>query len=322
MTDYSRDVTTPIPVMTSSSSNTPTVIEPAVPRRKRRTGSTSLHFGNYRILGLISRGGTCGVYLAACVTTGRRVALKILDPHWGRHDDIVERMFAEQRIASSVSHPGLLQISEALRAPDGTPYLVMELLDGENLGELVERGLMTIGAIVAIGAQVATAVGALHDADIVHCDIKPDNVFLLYERGLEGWPRVKVIDYGVSCHVGDVTHDAIAGTPSCMGPEQWRGAPTPKSDVYSLGCLLYWIATGAPPFAGPLPQLMLSHSNLLPVRPADKRAIPTELERIIMRALAKDPAMRPTMREMAKDLTALAAQYPTQDISQLLEVVA
>ncbi|MFT3694165.1 MAG: serine/threonine-protein kinase [Kofleriaceae bacterium] len=316
MSDYSRDVTTPIPLMTGQPE------QPNVPRRKRRSGSTSLQFGNYRILGIISRGGTCGVYLAVCVKTGKRVALKILDPHWGKQTDIVDRMFAEHTIASSVSHPGLLQISDAQRAPDGTPYLVMELLDGENLGELVERGRMTIGAIIAIGAQVANAVTALHAKDIVHCDIKPDNVFLLYERGLEGWPRIKVIDYGVSCRVGDVTNDAIAGTPSCMAPEQWRGAPTPKSDVYSLGCLLYWLVTGAPPFAGPLPQLMLSHSNVLPVRPTEKREIPAELERMIMRSLSKDPAMRPSMEQLAKELTALAAQYPTQDISQLLEVVA
>jgi len=310
---HSREVTAPLPLM---------VVPRPEPRRKRRSGSTSLQFGNYRVLGLISRGGTCGVYLAAHVVTQARVALKILDPHWGKHEDIVERMFTEHQIASAVSHPGLLEISEAQRAPDGTPYLVMELLDGENLGELVERGRVVVGAIAAIGAQIAAAVAALHDADIIHCDIKPDNVFLLYERGLEGWPRIKVIDYGVSQHADSDSSDAIAGTPSCMAPEQWRGAPTPKSDVYALGCLLYWIFTGAPPFAGPLPQLMLSHSNMLAVRPSEKREIPASLERLIMRALSKDPAMRPSMRDMAHDLTDVAAQYPTSEVSQLLEVVA
>ncbi|MEO8550157.1 MAG: serine/threonine-protein kinase [Kofleriaceae bacterium] len=291
-----------------------------VPRRKRRTGATSLQLGDYRILGLISRGGTCGVYLGSHVHTEERVALKILDPHWARQTDIIDRMFAEHQIAKAVSHDGLLDIRDAQRSPEGTPYLVMELLDGENLGELVERGRVVAGAIASIGAQIADAVSALHDANIVHCDIKPDNVFLLYERGLEGWPRIKVIDFGVSQRVGDDLDNAIAGTPSCMAPEQWLGAPTPKSDVYSLGCLLYWLVTGSPPFCGPLPQLMLSHSNVLPVRPSDKRELPAELERLIMRALAKDPAMRPTMREMTRDLSALAAQYPTGEVSQLLEV--
>lgn len=307
MSDYSRDVTSPL-------------MGQMVPRRQRRSGTTSLQFGDYRILGLISRGGTCGVYLAVHVITQERVALKILDPHWAKQPDIIERMFDEHQIASSVSHPGLLDIKDAHYSPDGTPYLVMELLDGENLGELVERGRVVIGAIAAIGAQVADAVSALHDANIVHCDIKPDNVFLLYERGLEGWPRIKVIDYGVSQRIGVPNDDAIAGTPSCMAPEQWRGSPTPKSDVYSLGCLLYWLITGAPPFCGPLPQLMLAHANMMPVRPSEKRELPAELERLIVRSLAKDPAMRPTMREMARDLAALAAQYPTGEVSQLLEV--
>jgi eukaryotic-like serine/threonine-protein kinase len=307
MTDYSREVTSPM-------------VGHATPRRKRRSGSTSLQFGDYRILGIISRGGTSGVYLGAHVVTQERRALKILDPVWHKHEEIIDRMFAEHQVSSAVSHPGLLEIHSFGRAPDGTPYLVMELLDGENLGELVERGRVVTGAIAAIGAQVAHAVSAMHDRDIVHCDIKPDNVFLLYERGLEGWPRIKVIDFGVSQCADAKVSDAIAGTPSCMAPEQWRGEPTAKSDVYALGCLLYWLVTGAPPFTGPLPQLMLSHTNVLPQRPSEVRELPAELERIIMRALSKDPAMRPTMREIARDLSALAAQYPTGEISQLLEV--
>ena len=309
MKDYSREVTCPM-------------VGEAMPRRKRRSGTTSLQFGDYRILGIISRGGTSAVYLGAHVLTQKRVALKILDSVWLQHEEIIDRMFAEHQIASAVRHDGLLEIDSFNRAPDGTPYLVMELLDGENLGELAERGRVVTGAIAAIGAQIADAVAAMHDHDIIHCDIKPDNVFLLYERGLEGWPRIKVIDYGVSQRVDCAKSDAIAGTPSCMAPEQWRGAPVAKSDVYALGCLLYWLVTGAPPFTGPLPQLMLSHSNVLPTRPSEKRELPAELERIIMRALAKDPAMRPTMRDMTRDLSALTAQYPTSDISQLLEVAA
>ena len=145
MTDYSREVTTPL--MGAQSVD---------PRRRRRIGSTSLQFGDYRILGMISRGGTCGVYLAAHIVTQERVALKILDPHWGKHEDIVERMFAEHsdRLRGLASRPARDPAS-AQRAPDGTPYLVMELLDGENLGELVERGRVVVGAIAAIGAQIA-----------------------------------------------------------------------------------------------------------------------------------------------------------------------
>ena len=148
-------------------------------------------------------------------------------------------------------------------------------------------------------------------------------MFVLYARGLNGWPRIKVIDYGVSQRESAQDSSTIAGTPSCMPPEQWRGEPVAKSDVYSLGCVLYWMVTGAPPFTGPLPQLMIvAHQRAAGSRPSTIRDLPAELERIIMRALAKDPAMRPTMKDMARDLAAFAAQYPTTQEIQLLEAKA
>ena len=306
VTDQSRDVTTPL-------------LGAAQP--KRHSDADTFQLGDYQILGLLARGGTGGVYLASHIRTQQRVAIKVLDPHWGKHDELVSRLLDEYAIARRVDHPGLLEIHAAGRSADGVTYLVMELLDGENLGDLVDRGRVVVGAIAAIGAQIARAVSSLHSAGIVHCDIKPDNVFLLYEEGMQGWPRIKVIDYGVSQRVDEPVRDSIAGTPSCMAPEQWRGTPTVKSDVYSLGCLLYWLATGVPPFTGPLPHLMLSHSNALPERPSTRRELPAELERLIMRALQKDPAMRPTMRDMARDLSALSAAYPTGAITGLIEAV-
>jgi eukaryotic-like serine/threonine-protein kinase len=292
------------------------------PSMGRSTKERPVLLGDYQILGLLARGGTGGVYLGAHVRTQTRVAIKMLDPHWRKHEDVVRRMLDEHAVASSVSHNGLLAIHAAEQMFDGTPYLVMELLDGENLGELVERGNIVMNAIAAIGAQIADAVAALHEAGIVHCDIKPDNVFVLYQPGLNGWPRIKVIDYGVSQRESTRDGSVIAGTPSCMAPEQWRGEPITKSDVYSLGCVLYWMVTGVPPFMGPLPQLMMSHTSAMPPRPSATRELPPELERIIMRALSKDPAMRPTMKEMARDLAAFAAQYPTTQEIQLLEAKA
>ncbi|HEY3803492.1 MAG TPA: serine/threonine-protein kinase [Kofleriaceae bacterium] len=294
----------------------------SAPSTGRPTKERPVMLGDYEILGLLARGGTGGVYLGSHVQTGARVAIKMLDPHWRRHDDVVNRMLAEYEVSRCVSHVGLLEVRGAERMWDGTPYLVMELLDGENLGELVERGTIVMNAIAAIGAQIADAVAALHDAGVIHCDLKPDNVFVLYQSGLNGWPRIKVIDYGVSQREAQHDGSTIAGTPSCMPPEQWRGEPVTKSDVYALGCVLYWMVTGAPPFHGPLPQLMMSHTSALPARPSTIRDLPSELERIIMRALAKDPAMRPTMKDMARDLAAFAAQYPTTQEIQLLEAKA
>ncbi|HEU4610435.1 MAG TPA: serine/threonine-protein kinase, partial [Kofleriaceae bacterium] len=157
-------------------------------------------------------------------------------------------------------------------------------------------------------AQVASALAALHAAGVVHCDVKPENVFVLQD-GREAYPRVKVIDFGVSRMVDEPPPEeaSIAGTPAYMAPEQWRGRPAPASDVYALGCMLYELATGETPFDGSLPQLMLAHLEQRPARPTWLRAgVPIELERVILRALAKDPALRPTMRELADELGDLA----------------
>ena len=213
-------------------------------------------------------------------------------------------MIAEHTVANSVTHPGLLEVHAANRTSMNLPYLVMELLDGENLGELADRGPIQLDAVLAIGAQIASALAALHGAGYAHCDVKADNVFVLYQSTLAGWPRIKVIDYGVARHVDAPDSDTmIAGTPSYMAPEQWRGAPVLKSDVYGLGCLLYELVTGEHPFHGTLPQLMLAHCQQLAERPSALRSdVPAELERLIMRALAKDPAMRPAMHDVEVEL--------------------
>ena len=278
-------------------------IEVIKPRNEGR------RLGDHEVIAPLARGGMGGVYLAAAVETGERVAVKVLDPHYAAHADIVDRLFAEKRISARVRHPALLDVREAGRSADGVPYLVMEYLDGENLAELAERGQLELPAIIAIGAQIAAALAALHDGGVIHCDVKLDNVFVLYETGFAGWPRVKVIDFGVSRFIDEpVTGDgAIAGTPACMPPEQWRGKPTPKSDVYALGVLLFELVTGDTPFHGTLPQLMTAHAEQRPARPSWFRSsLPAPFERLILRALAKDPAMRPTMDEVATALTDLA----------------
>ena len=258
-------------------------------------------FGEHAVLAPLARGGMGGVYMACHVATGARVALKVLDPQFAGHPEIVGRLYGEHAIASRIRHPGVLDIQAASRTAENVPYLVMEYLDGENLGALADREQLSIDRIISIGAQVAAATAALHDAGIVHCDIKPDNIFVL-----AGSDRIKVIDFGVSRSVDDPPTDdgGIAGTPWCMAPEQWDGAPVPASDVYALGCTLYELVTGSPPFAGSLPELMLAHLEQRPARPSWMRAIPMELERLILRSLAKDPAQRPTMHELAYELGA------------------
>ena len=265
--------------------------------------------GNYVILGLLAKGGTSSVYIAEHIPTSKRVALKLLDPMFANRPELVERFFHEHTIARAIRHPGLLDIQVSDISATGVPYIVMELLDGENLGALVERGQVAMEAILAIGTQIASAVASMHRNGYIHCDIKPDNVFVLYEQTREGWPQVKVIDFGVSRKICDAHADdgTIAGTPMYMAPEQWRGTPATKSDVYGLGCLLYELCTGDQPFHGTLPQLMLLHGEQLPQRPSTYRSeMNSTFEALVMRMLAKDPAMRPTMDEVEYTLARLA----------------
>lgn len=268
----------------------------------------------YQVLGRLARGGMGGVFLAREPRGRQLVALKVIDPELAVHPDIVARLRDELEVSRRVRHPGLVDIYSFAVSDDRVPYLVMEYLDGETLGALLDRGRLELGAASAIGAQVARAAAAMHAAGVVHCDLKPDNLHVLYRAGLAGWPEVKVLDFGVARIAGAAIEDepSIAGTPAYMPPEQWRGAAVPGSDVYSLGCVMYELLVGAPPFCGTLPELMTAHFEALPLRPAVRRpGLRPELDGLVSRMLAKDPALRPRMRDVARTLTAMAEASPS-----------
>jgi eukaryotic-like serine/threonine-protein kinase len=266
-------------------------------------------FGDHDILAPLARGGMGGVYLAVHAWTGERVALKVLDLQYAGHAEIVERLQAEYALASRIRHPGIVDIRGSFWTDDQVPYLVMEYLAGETLGAIADRGPLELPSIISICAQAAAALAALHEVGVIHCDVKHDNLFVLDEHA-GGWPRVKVIDFGVSRLIDEPLRDepSVAGTPWCIAPEQWRGQPCPASDVYALGCVLYDLTTGHPPFDGSLPELMTAHLERRPSRPSWVRPMPIELERLILRSLAKHPADRPAMHDVAAALGELADQ--------------
>ena len=275
--------------------------QPVMRAVSRRAGGK---FGPYEVIAPLARGGMGTVYLAEHHTSGERVALKVLEPQLATNGELIGRLFAEHTFASRIQHANVVDIRAARFGRDGVPFLVMEYFEGQALATLASRETLGLDTIVAIGAQIAAGLAAVHAAGVIHCDVKSDNVLVIDDGGEL---RVKVIDFGVSRTVDEPVAEgqAIAGTPWCMAPEQWSGAPLPASDVYALGCMLYELTTGSPPFDGSLPELMIAHLEQRPARPSWLRPMPIELERIILRALAKDPAARPTMLALADELCAL-----------------
>jgi len=272
-------------------------------------------FGQYEVVTPLASGGMGGVYLASHKLTGERVALKVLDPLFADHEEVVARLYGERAVSARASHPGLVDIRAAGKSADDVPYLVMEYLDGDTLATIADRARLDVDAVVSIGAQIASALDALHAAGYVHCDIKPENLFVVRDRS-----RVKVIDFGVSRRIDEppASESSIAGTPAYMAPEQWGGRPVPASDVYSLGCVLFELLTGDPPFDGSLPQLMWAHLEQRPARLSWLReGVSIELERVILRCLAKEPELRPTMRQLARQLAELAGEVSPGDTLRL-----
>ncbi|HVV87902.1 MAG TPA: serine/threonine-protein kinase [Kofleriaceae bacterium] len=280
--------------------------------------------GPYEVIGLLATGGMGGIYVARHALTQERVALKVLNAKMAAHDELVRRLFGELEVSRRVGHDGLVTIRDRAVSPDGTPYLVMELVDGENLADLLERGRIELGAIAAIGAQVSDALAAMHERRIVHCDLKPDNVIVMYQHGMAGWPRIKVVDFGVARFLDRVADPTVAGTPVYMPPEQWAGEVEPRTDVYALGCMLYELVTGVTPFVGSIVEVMAQHSECLPDAPTRRRPnVPAALEDLVLRMLAKEPGMRPRMADVSRVLTDLAfATPPGARVAELITLAS
>src|SRR5689334_10851500 len=231
------------------------------------------------------------VYLAEDQELGRRVAIKILNSRHGNDDQFIERFRREAKNAAALNHPNIVSIYDRGEAED-TYYIAMEFLDGRTLKELiVSRGPAPVNVSIEYARQILSALRFAHRHGIVHRDIKPHNVLV------DGEGRVKVTDFGIARAGASQMTEAgsIVGTAQYLSPEQARGSNVDqRSDLYSLGVVLYELLTGTVPFNGDTPvEIAMKHLSQTAEPPSEKRPeLPRDLDYVVMRALAKDPDER------------------------------
>jgi beta-lactam-binding protein with PASTA domain/predicted Ser/Thr protein kinase len=262
----------------------------------------TLFDGRYQVVRKLGAGGMANVYLAEDQELGRRVAIKILNDRHAGDEQFVERFRREAKNAAALSHPNIVSIYDRGEA-EGTYYIAMEYLDGRSLKELiVQRGPAPITVSVEYARQILSALRFAHRHGIVHRDIKPHNVLV------DADGRVKVTDFGIARAGASQMTEAgsIVGTAQYLSPEQARGTDVDqRSDLYSLGIVLYELLTGTLPFNGDTPvEIAMKHLSTIPEAPSARRPdVPRDLDLIVTRALAKDPDDRyQSAEEMDADL--------------------
>jgi eukaryotic-like serine/threonine-protein kinase len=288
----------------AASPDAPTVaLAPQATRPATSPASASLQpgetfAGRYEVLGSLGRGGMGVVYRARDTQLDEMVALKLLRPDALEMDpSLLERFKLEIRLARRITHRNVLRTHDFGEAA-GVPYISMEYVDGVNLKDVIRgRGALPLGVGLSIAKQMCHGLAAAHEMGVVHRDVKPHNMMILPETG-----DVKIMDFGISRvqSVGDgasglTTAGTVMGTPDYMPPEQAQGRPADfRSDLYSLGVVLFEIFTGRLPFAGEgVAAVLLAHVQQPPPRPRSVHpGLPPELEGVILRALEKEPSRR------------------------------
>jgi hypothetical protein len=266
--------------------------------------------GSYRIVSRLGAGGMGEVYLAQHIRIDRRAAIKVLLPGLSANQEMVDRFFSEARATSTIRHHGIVEVLDCDVHPSGRAYIVMELLEGESLAARLaaQRDFgRDLGRVLAVAAAIADAVGAAHAKGIVHRDLKPDNVFLVGDPSAPHGFAVKILDFGIAKLLGRepdggqpvsarTRTGSLMGTPAYMSPEQCRGASRVdhRTDIYSLGCIVYEMLSGRLPFVYQgFGELISAHLTEAPPTFASLGvAVPTGVESWVRRLLAKTPDER------------------------------
>ncbi len=259
--------------------------------------------GNYKVIEFLGEGGMGTVFRVDHAVLGRPYALKVLRSKVVERDPTAaEKFLREARTASRVRHPNIVDVFDFGHMPDGRPYFVMELLEGESLADRVGRGALPPAEVVTIARQLATALAAAHERGVVHADVTPSNVLVLGTTDL----HVKLVDFGLAELAGEGLQDEVPefvlGTPAYISPEQLRGlAASERSDQYGLGAVLFELLTGHPPFQSPdLRTLCMMHLTA-PVPPVESPhgPLPPKLADLVTTCLQKTPQARfPGMRAL------------------------
>jgi serine/threonine protein kinase len=249
--------------------------------------------GRYVLGESLGSGGMGEVYLAHDEVLDRDVALKVLRSRYAGDEEFAERFRREARSAASLSHPNIVQVYDRGEAEDGTSYIAMEYVPGGTLKEQIERrGPFGARETAAVGAQIADALGAAHERGVIHRDIKPQNVLVTASGDL------KVTDFGIARSASAVTSSAsgaIFGTAGYISPEQAMGEPVgPRSDLYSLGVILYEMLTGELPFTADNSIAVCMKHVTEPLRPPRllNPGVPEGMDALVVKLLAKNPAGR------------------------------
>ena len=284
--------------------------------------------GAYRILECIGRGAMGAVYRAEHELIGRRVALKVIRPEMARHPEAIELFFREARAANQMAHPNIIQITDLVKGDGTTPsFMVMEHLDGFTLRAVLDQeGRLEPRRMLEIAEAIASAMAAAHEAGVIHRDLKPDNIFLCHPDG-----SVKILDFGIARLVGShqpEPGDSLAcGTPLYISPEQaGADAIDERTDIYSLGALLYEALAGRPVFEGEgIRDLLTAHIADPPEALVLEGAGASRLAALVMRCLEKSPEDRPpSMDDVVATLRDIDAHWDTAidpELELLLETL-
>jgi eukaryotic-like serine/threonine-protein kinase len=276
--------------------------------------------GNYRIVSELGRGGMGMVYRAEHIQLGRPAALKMLLPALSGDPGIVQRFFNEARAASAIDHPGIVEVYDFGTHGDGSAYIVMPLLKGESLETRLKHSPVAPLEGATLIVQVLSALSAAHARGIVHRDLKPDNIFLVPNELMPGGIQVKLLDFGIAKLADDKAAGVktqtgmMIGTPAYMSPEQCMGRPDldHRTDIYSIGCILFHMLCGRPPFISDHGTGMIIAAQMRDPPPDPRSLNPSispPLTAIVLRCLAKEPAARfQTANDLKNALIGAGAQ--------------